>query len=196
MILRRTIFTLSAGIFAILLVYMPCDCYSQDSINKEKYLVVEKIKSLTGRPLKHPTYIIIREGRKVSIKRYNNDIFEKGKIDFISDSSISISGKQININEIQKIRANKGIKETIIGMSSSVFFASLIVIMDRTYQPHYNDYGDDVTRNSLLFPETLCGMFVLTGGIIAIAGIIDMTICRNYNLDKNFKLIVSQKNKK
>jgi len=67
----------------------------------KKVLIVEKTILRKNQAI--PKSIAFTEGESIVIKRYNNKTIVKGKIESISDSSVSVNGYKINLNEIQRI---------------------------------------------------------------------------------------------
>ena len=194
MIKQRQLFTGFSFLLTVLVVHISLACYSQDSINKEKYLVIESNK-FTGwqRP---PTRIIFKVGKNVTIKKYNDDKTIRGKIDSISDSSITVKGNQIKLNDIKRISSNKGTRDIIIGSSSLAFFTGLMIYREKTYVPEYNDVNEDVNAGSFTFSQLLFGLCAVYSGAYTIFGIVEKVTIKYYRMDKDCKLFVNTKNKK
>jgi len=187
-------------IFSFLLILtgdlISLNCYSQDSISKEKVLIIATIKSPAGYPLKNPKYRTIKQDKKISIKRYNNDTVLKGKITSITDSTITIDKQIIKIAEIRKINAGRGKLETIIGLSTFISLSGVAAYREATYRPDYAENGDDLNSWPFFYSQMTIGCLAFTGGIVAIIGGIELITSKYYNLEKNCRLIVGTKRKK
>jgi len=188
----RQAFTSIYFLFTVIGVFISLDCNSQDSIYDGKYLLLTKMTSATGHQLRHPVYRKIKQDKFVKILTKHNDTIE-GKFSIISDSSILINDRQINLNEIKKIQADRGETESIIGFSTLAIFSGLIAFMESTNKPQEED---ELALQNFYIREFIYGSIAFAGGIVAIIGLSDMTIFRNYNLNKGWLLRISEKYKK
>jgi hypothetical protein len=176
-------------LLTLLMVHFSTCCFSQDSTSKEKFLVIESTKFRGWQT--PPARVKINTGDKVTIG-YNNAIIT-GKIDSVEDSSIVLNGRQIKLNEINRINAvtNRGTNETIIGLSTLAFSVLMISLSDVVYPEKINEEGEDENR----YPNTYYCMFfalnAFAGGVLTIVGVIELISIKHYNIGENWKLYVS-----
>ena len=188
----RLVFTSIYFLFTVIGFFISLDCNSQDSIYDGKYLLLTKMTSATGHQLRHLVYRKIKQDKDINIITKHSDTID-GRFSIISDSSILINGRHINLNEIKKIQANRGETESIIGLSTLVLFSGLIAFMETTNKPQEED---ELALQNFYIREFIYGSIAFAGGIVAIIGLSDMTAFRYYNLDKSWILRISEKYKK
>jgi hypothetical protein len=178
MIKRQLLHIFYAVLIFIMIAQMHTNLYAQDSIKKKNMLVVERKDNKQRHILlKNGTFAdvpprIFFEGRKVIIKTYDNNRIVQGKIETISDSSITIKKSQIKISQIKSISSYRGIEPTVLGISMAA--AGITVAQ---------------------FSEEMGGLMVsvmvaLLGGVTTLFGIVEIATIKYYRMDKNYKLIV------
>jgi hypothetical protein len=188
--LLKSLFKISF-LFVVLRIYIPTSCYSQDTIRKENFLVIESTKFKGWQ--KPPTRVIFNKGEKVKIKDYNDRVI-KGKIDTILDSCIVIDGNKIKINDIKEINtaSNKGLKVTLAGLGTIVFSAGMMVLSIVFYPEIYNDEGEDINRWSRFYYQLGISMIAIVGAKLTLGGILILATVKHYRIDKNWKIYVGK----
>jgi hypothetical protein len=187
MIKRHLLLTLFTVFFTILVTQLPTTSYAQDSIKKQKILVVEK-ENQKIRYIRNPKGTLteiqprsFKTGKKVIVKRYDNDTTLRGKIELITDSSLTIKGKSINLSKIKSICAYRGLEPTILGLS--MISAGIIsVLLFESFENDNYDGGDYNTSN--LIGPFLSIAVAFLGACTTVFGIVETITIKNYKMDK------------
>jgi hypothetical protein len=156
---------------------------------KEKYLIIESTKFTDWQS--QPERVIYKTGDKVTV--YNNEIGITGKIDSILDSAIFINGRKIKTTEMRRIFlvTRRGKTATIIGLSTSIISIGMIYLNGLFYPEKYNDEDEDINSDLNFYYSVTFGCIALTGGVVAIVGIIEMITVKHYNTNKKWKIYTS-----
>lgn len=188
MIQQRPILIFILFLFMLLEIQFPMSGFSQDSISKVRFLVIESTKFTDWQT--SPERIIFQTGSNIAIKRYNKSAI-RGKIDYFTDSSIIIKDRYINLNEIKCVNNRKGLKGTKIGLfsiaASSVMIVSSFVLFPVKYDMYHDDDTNGWTRFYFQVPFITCAF---TGSIITVIGLFKMVTVKQYRINKNCKLYV------
>jgi hypothetical protein len=176
--------------FILLMVHIPQGAYAQDSIQREKILVVENTNPkgqqihLPNGASKEVPPRIFKEGKRVTITRYDNNKRLKGRIRDLADSSLTLKGNVIRLSEIKSISAYRGVEPTILGASLLTAGISTAIILNRhfTHDENEDSYGLGGTVAAVM------GAFL--GGCTAIFGVIQMVTIKQYRMEQDYRLTV------
>jgi hypothetical protein len=189
MIKRQLLNIFYAVLFFFMIVQMQTNLFAQDSIKKKNMLVVERKDNKQRHILlKNGTFAdvpprIFFEGKKVVIKTYDNNRMVQGKIESISDSSITIRKSQIKISQIKSISSYRGIEPIMLGVS--------MLAAGISFGQYFADYPDNEYGNSTGVGGMMVSVMVaFLGGCTTLFGIVEIATIKYYRMDKNYKLIV------
>lgn len=175
-------------VIGIVIFTQPFKCYSQDNI-KKRILVIERIEKKDWQ--KRPTIVEFEKGDRTLVKRFSNDTVKRGKIESVSDSSITIKGTVIKLKDIKSIRRIRGKNGLIVG-SSIMGISFLETMYFATLPPKYNSAGDNVNGYKAINGiYGMLGMFV-GGGIIVISAL-DAVSVRHYNINNKWRMYTIQR---
>ncbi len=171
-------------LLCLLLAAVVSGCFAQDSIGGEKVLVVERTKLLYGQ--KTPTQSFFLKGNRVKVVSTNDDVTEIGRIKEISDSTITIKGKQIKVSKITRINKYRGVEPTILGGSIIGGGIITLLILD-AYHKSNNDYNSESSGTGSIVITVLVTIF---GGCTTLFGLIEMGATKHYCTNDHWKLYV------
>lgn len=174
-------------------VFLSLGCTGQDSLRNEKYLIIESTKFIGWQS--QPIRKILTAGISVAIKKYNNDTIIRGKIDYLTDSSLVINKHSINLNKIEKIKiiAKKGMKMTTIGATTLFLSCGMMAFGNEFYPDIRNEEDEDINRYPRSYYMMGFACMGCSGGLLALTGIANMATNPYYKMDKNWKLYVKSK---
>jgi hypothetical protein len=153
-------------------------CYKNDTIIKKGRIVSFSDSSVLisiDRTNKHDNYKKIVKDNNVMI---------------LSDSSGIINAKKINLDDIKEINHYKS--GTVLKTGLSIFggLMGAAVVMNVTFQPEYDEYGDVVNDNTYTI-LTLAVIAIMDLITIIPAGLIDLASVKYCRMNKDWKLIVT-----
>ena len=150
-----------------------------------KVLIVEKTTLQKNQTI--PKSTAFTEGERIVIKRYNNKMIVRGKIESISDSSVSVKGNKIKLNEIQRISKRRGGTLLVTGISTLALSGISEAICNNIEQQKNIEDGNGGFSTSLIISIVICSVDLF---IIVPIGIIIAATTKHYWMDKDYKLIV------
>ncbi len=167
----------------------PYNCFSQDSSKYEKILLVERTVLKKGQT--KPTQRIFHIGKRVAIRQYSSDTLLRGHIETIMDSSIVIKGRIIDLKDIKQISVIRGASIIWAGAAASTFSLSLLLTGYLVANANENANTDLGIGFALI---GVAGFFCSVP--VLIYGIIDKLTAKQYQLDKDFVIMVKTIKKK
>jgi len=154
-------------------------------------LVAQRTRLRDGQELTSQVMFLI--GKKVYIRRYNNDTLVKGVLECVTDSSIMIKGKLIKIKDIKIISKHRGGDILIIGLSSLAVLTVAIFVDKALFDPGVDKYGNAIEAHGYYESEMaflFCGFLdVVT---VIPTGLIKLSLTRHYKMDRGWKLKVAK----
>jgi hypothetical protein len=188
--LRKYIAPLLLSIIAILLLFGAGKCFGQDTLTPKKHyfplqrniLIVESTQTNSWFP---PQAGYFKVRHRVQVVTRTNNTKERGHIEFISDSSIFLNGREIKLKDIVTIKKIRGEELSIVGGSLTSIGLGLSIYYG-IKSGQVNTYADDsYAWESLGF----AGGTLITG-ICTLVGIIQVASARKYHMDYGWRFDV------
>jgi hypothetical protein len=153
-------------------------CFGQDSIASEIVLVVKKAVLKKGQIDSIDAIYQIGQ-RRIAVEDSNYNV-ARGRIQAISDSSVTLKGKTFKLKEIVRISRYNGTENMVTGSSLLVIGLGIIGI-DRFVNSHKQGYGDNLYQ----LTGTVISIF---GGIFALTGIFEKLTIKYYQIGEKWQL--------
>ena len=185
---RKLFSSLLFAIFALVLLQGAGKCFGQDSTAKRliyfplqrNILIVESTQTNAWFP-PQPGYFRVRY--KVKVVSGDSGTLDKGHIQFISDSSIFINGKEIKLKDIASIKKVRGEVLTIGGSTTFAIGAGLFAYYYSRSFTEKDYYSSEMASLAIACVEIVVGVATLVG-------IIQMASAHRYYMDQGWKFDV------
>ena len=151
-----------------------------------KSLIAERIITKNGQQLTQQ--VIFTLGTMVYIRKYNSNTLVNGVIEYVSDSSITINEKSINL-DIKIISKNRGGDVLIIGLSLIALSPIAFMVGRSIYPIKLDQYGDDINGDNILSFDMKIILFDFIDLITVVPqGIVKLATTKHYNTDNGWRL--------
>jgi hypothetical protein len=185
MLSRKSPTPLLFSSIAIMLLLGLGQCYGQDSIPQKKnnfphqrnVLLIKKTQPTSGLPTEKGCF---RVYYRVQVVSRDSSFYKKGRIKYISDSSIFLKSKEIKLKNISSIKKCGGKTTTIVGGSILLTGAGLFAGFRNYYDNKY--YPSDYEGSGGMGPELASFGLTFIGGITTLIGGIQWATARNYDM--------------
>jgi len=182
----------SVWIAAILLFFaLHIATYSiaQANLSHHNVLVVDRILNKSWQ--KGSYQRIFRTGNRVFVRTFTGGV-AVGVLGVISDSTITVKGKEIKLNDIKEINAYRGYEGVVIGTS---LLATGIGIGE-TYTKYYNKQGDSYQGTFNMGIALVAVVIGFIGACTTVFGVTEIGTTKHFKIGKKWKLSVQHENDK
>ena len=161
--------------------------FGQDSTKVKNVLVIQSTKEQTWGPGPSSPPTVYKTGKRIRV--VTNTINIVGKIEYISDSSITIKGKEIKLKDITRINKYRNGVLPAIGGAVTATGIGLFIYFARYYAKH--TYDDDGTEGSASMGPELGSIFIAFAGAVAtLVGVIRAATAKHYRMNGKWKFLV------
>ncbi len=182
----------SVWIAAILLFFaLHIATYSiaQANLSHHNVLVVDRILNKSWQ--KGSYQRIFRIGNRVFVQTFTGDV-AMGVLGVISDSTITVKGKEIKLNDIKEINAYKGYEPAVLGSSLLATGIGIGATFNNYYNHHHNSSEDSYGMGIALLAVAI--MFI--GTCTTLFGVTEIGTTKHFRIGKKWKLSVLPENDK
>ncbi len=184
---------ISSGWIAAILVFFALHIatYSiaQANLPYHHILVVKRILDKSWQKYSYERFF--RTGNRVFVRTFTGNA-AMGVLGVISDSTITVKGKEIKLNDIKEINAYKGYEPAVLGSSLLATGIGIGATFNNYYNHHHNSSEDSYGMGIALLAVGIG----FIGTCITVFGITEIGTTKHFKIGKKWKLSVQHENNK
>ncbi len=172
-----------------LIVFFMCmtNIFGQDSTKVKNVLVIQSTKEQTWGPGPSRPPTVYKTGKRIRV--VTNTINLVGNIEYISDSSITIKGKEIKLKDITRINKYRNGVLPVFGGVVTATGIGLYIYFVRYYAKHTYNY-DGTEGSASIGSEVGSILIVFAGAVATLVGVIRAATAKHYRMNGKWKFLV------
>ena len=165
--------------------------FGQHSLSDEKILVVQRV---IPKPHQKDSMLAHFETHdRVKIISYAKNLTLKGKIQQIADTSITIDGKQINVNDISMIKKLRGKTVRIVGTSVLGVGTAMLIVFASLTKINPSGTPQEYVFLQYIYEEIASIIVMVAGACTFMVGAFINASSKQYLIGNNYKFSVEKK---